>query len=75
MFIRPKYLLFFVLGLCIFAEFSFAQRLSVSSASPSSSGSTTSYLDSSQPVARDPLEPEGGNAGLALVQGYQAMLL
>ena len=59
MFIWPKHFLFWVLGLCIFAEFSFAQRLSVSSASPSSSGSTSASLDSSQSVARDPLEPEG----------------
>jgi len=58
-FIWPKHFLFWVLGLCIFAEFSFAQRLSVSSASPSSSGSTSASLDSSQSVARDPLEPEG----------------
>jgi len=58
-FIRPKYFLFFVLGLCIFAESSFAQRLSVASTNPSSSASTSSSFDASQPVARDPLEPEG----------------
>ena len=59
MFFKPKHFLFFVLGLCIFAEFSFGQRLSVASTSPSSSASTSSSFDASQPVAMDPLAPEG----------------
>jgi hypothetical protein len=58
-FFCPNHFLILVLGLCIFAESSFGQRLSVASNTPSSSTSTSSSFDASQPAARDPLEPEG----------------
>ena len=59
MLFRPKYFLFLVLGLCLFAEFSFGQRLSVPVSSPDAGGSGPAPVDSSSSVARDPLEPEG----------------